>query len=210
MTDAKDERAFGRLLHEQLLRAEPDAASAIYIAYRDRVAAHLRFKARGYGERTPDEEMINDAVTEAFAKYFERPATFDPEQKSLFGYLKMSALGDYKNLIEKRKRRPVLSVGIEDKVWNKLADDDSSSVEDDVTNDDGSEFVVKLRSQCVKSNEDRVIYELLLDRIRDTNSCLEALGWPQGAESTERLRNAKERIIKCLRRAHSRFVQENR
>ncbi len=209
MTTARDDRATGKSLHEQLLRGDPDAASAIYIAYRDRVSAHIRAQARANGEHLPDEDMVIDAATEAFAKYFDKPEKFNPDLKSLLGYLNMSALSDFLNLVDKRKRRPQLRVGIEDEVWNKYADDDAQSFEDEVIDQDDSELVRKLRSQCVRTDEDRIIYELLLDKVRETSKCLEALGWPEGAESTERLRNAKDRIKKCLQRAHSRFVQEN-
>jgi DNA-directed RNA polymerase specialized sigma24 family protein len=209
MTKARDERAIGRFLHEQLLRQDPDVKSLIYIEYRDRLRAGVSAKARANGERSPDDEMVMDAVVEAITTYLVRPAIFDPEKKSLLGFLYMSAWFDYVNLVDKRKRRVSTIVGIDDEVWNRFKDDDAQSFEDDVADEDDSELVRRLKDHCVKTTEDRIIYGLIVDRIRETDRGLAALGWIPGADSTERLRNAKERIVKCLRRTHSRFVQEN-
>jgi hypothetical protein len=211
MTTERDVSAIGRLLHELVVRQDPDARNAVYLEYRDRLCAEVRAKARANEGRIPDEDLIHDAVSEAIIQYLVKPESFKPQMRSLVGYLGMSAWKDYLNLVDKRKRRPQTGVGIDEEFWNKIPDD-AQSIEDEVAteDDEASELVRKLKDQCVKSAEDQIIYGLLIDRVRETDNCLQALGWEPGNENTERLRNAKERIIKCLRRAHSRFVKEDR
>jgi DNA-directed RNA polymerase specialized sigma24 family protein len=210
MDSGDDESAIGRAFHERLLMEDADVSIEIYLRYREKLHNYVRASARGHGERDPDDDLIYDAVHEALTNYLVRPSTYKPEKRLLFGYLKMSAWNDYVNIVQKRDRQPQIVVGIDEEYWNNVADEGTGSPEEQTEDDADGSITQKLKAQCVKSDEDQIVFELLRDNVRDSKTCLLALGWPPGPESTERLRNAKERIMKCLRRAYSRVKGEER
>lgn len=62
----------------------------------------------------PNQDLLDDAVVDAFISYIKRPDQYHPEKRSLKGYLVMSAEGDLKNLLESHKRRNTREISATD------------------------------------------------------------------------------------------------
>jgi DNA-directed RNA polymerase specialized sigma24 family protein len=187
---------------------ESSAFEEICDRYYDNLITHVLYTARKYGELRPEEGLVVDAVTTALVNYRSRPAGFKPEKASLLTYLKMSAAGDYLNLVAKRRRAHQHVVEKDEEFWNRRAEGDEGEYESLESLEPGNSLAQQVMNHCVKSDEDRLVFEMVVDKIRDTKTCLEMLDWPPGSESTDRLRKAKERIDKCIKRAGQRLHVE--
>jgi hypothetical protein len=133
---------------------------------------------------------------------------FLSHKSSLLTYLKMSAWGDYRNLVDKRKRAQQHLVEIDEEAWNRREDVEAGSFEERVALEQGNSLAERLLRQCATSDDDRLVFEMLVEKVRDTETCLQMLGWSSGPESTERLRRAKDRIDKCIKRTGRRIYSE--
>src|SRR5579872_4918993 len=97
MMHASDE--MGRSLHARLLAGEPDAQSDLAVAYLDSLAGWLI-------ARNPrlDPDCCETAAEDAILALIKNPHTYDPARCPLESYLRMSAGGDLKNLLQKERR----------------------------------------------------------------------------------------------------------
>ena len=96
-------------IHQRLLGGDPVAPAELAIeVFEDLVAAIES------ANKIDDPDLIQDACTEAWENYVKNPATFNPSERSLFGYLKMSAQGDLRNRIAKESRRRKKENAVED------------------------------------------------------------------------------------------------
>jgi DNA-directed RNA polymerase specialized sigma24 family protein len=205
----QNEVAWGRLRHERMLSGETAAFEEICDRYYDSIVMHVKRTANKYGEITPDDGMIADAVTTALVNYRQKPKAFNPSKASLLTYLKMSAAGDYLNMVAKRTRERQRFVEKDEEFWKRESDADARGFEDRVILDHGNSLADKLTKHCVTNDEDRLIFEMLVDRVRDSKTCLSMLNWPESPENIERLRRAKERVDKCIKRAGRRLRLED-
>jgi hypothetical protein len=208
MIELEDEVAWGRIRHERTLMGESTAFHEICERYLDSLMTHVWHMARRKGESNPFEGMITDAVTTALFNYRANPKSFNPERSALLTFLKMSSWGDYRNLVDKRAREQRRFVEIGDDDWNRRVDAGARGFEKPAEVDLGNALADRLMKQCAKNDDDRLVFEMLVDKIRDTETCLKMLNWPSGAEGTERLRNAKDRIDKCIKRAGRKLAAE--
>lgn len=98
-----------REIHERLLAGDVTAPAELAERLLDPLLQRL---AKKY-PKLPDPDLIPDAVTDALMSYIKRPAQFDPNKRSLLGFLDMAAEGDLRNALAKEKRRRQKEIPLE-------------------------------------------------------------------------------------------------
>ena len=99
MPSATDEE---RALHARLLAGDLTTSAEVASLYLPGLVETL---SRKYPEVTArDETMVRDAATDALLNYVASPGAFDPERRTLRGYLFMVAKGDLLNALDKARR----------------------------------------------------------------------------------------------------------
>jgi hypothetical protein len=96
------DRATERHLHQRLLAGERTASSDIATTY---LAALVNWLTRQ--NREVDSSLVEQAADEALLSLICDPSIYDPAKKTLFGYLRMAASGDLKNLIRKEMKHQI-------------------------------------------------------------------------------------------------------
>lgn len=99
MSTATDEE---RALHARLLAGDLTASAEVATRYLTGLVDVLSRKHPQVAAR--DETMVRDAATDALLDYAASPASFDPERRTLQGYLFMAAEGDLLNALAKARR----------------------------------------------------------------------------------------------------------
>ncbi|GIW04413.1 MAG: hypothetical protein KatS3mg059_1033 [Thermomicrobiales bacterium] len=200
MSERSDEALkFERDIHERLLTRDPLAAAELCAAYLERLCNSLRSTYH-----TVDPDYIHDAVVDAVLSYIERPEQYQPEKRSLFGYLRMSIEGDLRNMLRKHKRRSgevPLNEDVENssRERNRLAGTGESP--DDILDSLIAEECRRQVMALAQNEEERLVLQLMMDGERETGVFLDHLGW-QGPrdELSTRLYRMKDRLVKRVRR----------
>ena len=87
-------------LLQKLLSGDPTATADVFTAYYTPLFNWLQIN-----NRSVDDQMNHDAATVALVSFLKNPQSFKPEMgKRLKSYLKMSAVGDLKNLLRGEKK----------------------------------------------------------------------------------------------------------
>jgi hypothetical protein len=86
-------------LHAQLCAEDAVAAKLLFRTYYLPLVGWLRGR-----HRKLDDALIEEAAERSLAGLIEKPWTYDSERLDLFGYLRMSAAGDLKNLAARERR----------------------------------------------------------------------------------------------------------
>lgn len=209
-TDA--DHAFEQELHARLLDGDPIAPSELFVHFSLRL--YRRLAVRFASVR--DEQLIEDAVTDALFGYSQRPQPYNPEKGSLSSYLYMAAQGDLKNALEKRQRRRRREIPF-DPVAHDRAGGNS---EQEATA--GMESLLRklppgLTLDAVKAqvwaafpdDTDRQLLQLLLDDVRPTPPYAAVLrldGQPL-AQQRAAVKRHKDRIKVKLRRLQKGWAQ---
>ncbi|HEY8447890.1 MAG TPA: hypothetical protein VIL01_12360 [Thermomicrobiales bacterium] len=197
---ASDEATFEHEIHQRLLEGDPLAASDLCVHFLGRLVRQLQ---RNNPETDPD--LVNDAVTEALLNYARRPQQYDPAKRSLSGYLFMSAQGDLRNLLEKH-RRTSQHIPFDEHVENSTPARNSLAEHGDLADVvAGKESERSLRERLLamaQDEEERIVLELMMDGVRETDVYIQALG-RQGQPEVlrKRLYTIKDRLTKRIRRA---------
>ena len=90
----------GRVLHARLLSGDPVAPADLAEAYLEPLATWLERR----NPRVRDPHLCTVAAGEAILALIKAPRSYDPERRSLEGYLRMSAQADLRNLLSKERR----------------------------------------------------------------------------------------------------------
>jgi hypothetical protein len=98
----------GRNLRARLLAGDTTASNDVAIAYLDDLADWLE---KQYYEQHPNDCLT--AAQDAIVAFIKNPKSWRPDKKTLRGYLRMSADGDMKNLLEKERRHSEHRVNLE-------------------------------------------------------------------------------------------------
>jgi len=204
-----------RALHVQLLAADPVAPANL--------ATHIVQPLVDDLQRIPwvrraavDEALIYSAVADALLSYVKEPSAYQPAKRSLWGYLRMAAVGDLKNALGKDRRRrekEKLVPSVEkleaggNRVWGEAAH------RDDAGGTDLSAMASELRERILgafKDPKDKAVAELLLDQVSDQKRYVEALGLGPLPPDEERkvVARAKDRVGQRLRREWMRQREE--
>ncbi len=194
------EAAFEREVHQRLLAGDRTAPHDLCAHFLERLCRTLQRK-----NPTVDADLVSDAVTNALLDYSEHPDRFNPDKRSLTGYLLMSAQGDLRNLLRARKRERQelpLNEDVENTSGerNRLAETGESP--DDILDSLIAEECRQQVMALAQNEEERIVLRLMMDGERETGVFLDQLGW-QGPrdELSTRLYRMKDRLVKRVRRS---------
>lgn len=156
-----------------------------------------------------DNHLIDTAVTDALLNYFANPNQFQPEIKSLTGYLLMSAKGDLLNYLHPRKLDEI-SVGIVEDVEHRDTYSEETIEGSVIIDDVNVEEEAFLRLSPINSQiqelftdpKDQELASMIIDEIRETNEYANVLGINHlsFAEQQEIVKKHKDRIKKIITR----------
>ncbi len=192
---------YERQLHDRLLQKEETAYAELCIHFLEPLIEHFRRIFKGVAIR--DETVIYDAVTDALLTYIDNPSQYDPQRRSLEGYLKMSAEGDLKNALAKEKRR-------DENFEKKPVELSSVSRKRIVKGENTPEqlMITKETEEQIQrifpDKTDQELADAILSGVRETRHYAEVLGITHLAEHEQKtqVKRAKDRIKVKLKRAN--------
>jgi hypothetical protein len=213
---ADENQAKSLQLHRRCLEGEPTAQAQLYELFAGQVC---RILASGFATlQASHPDWIDDAVADGLTDYLVHPARYDPDRKSLLGYLVMLAEGDLRNRRDREWRQGwegrgedegssrIIRLGDEDdESVGKHLHDRNVDVEAQVLSallEDG-DFAYVLR-RSITDDDDWKVLQLLADGATSTEHYVAALGLdvPAGKmrEVAKRASDHKERVRKRARR----------
>lgn len=201
----KDEAVVGLGLHVRMLAEDPVVFDEVYTRYAPALEAHIRAYITTKQLFLPGddlEEVIADAITDAFVGYHKNPGAYKQHLRSLRGYLQMSALGDFKNRFSSALKTASKTVQFDEEDWNIIADgrfDPVAAAEAD----EAIKTVQAFAASLVDSDEDRIVMDLLLQSEKKTEIFAKALGIAHLSEKDQRsaVNKIKGRLSKRLKRS---------
>jgi hypothetical protein len=142
-----------------------------------------------------DEHLACEAAGTAVLDFLHHPERFNPDLRSLAGYLKMAAEGDYRNALSKERRRAAKRVFVE------LDGHAGNEVEDDPPRLDDFPELAAVRDSL--SEPDRAVLDLMRAGERATAAFAAVLGLAHLPDAGQRaeVKRVKDRIVQRLRRA---------
>jgi DNA-directed RNA polymerase specialized sigma24 family protein len=203
VTDAES-----RAWHARALAGDETVSADIYERCYETMMQHL---ARQFPRL--DAEEIHDAVTGVIFQYVERPQQYQPDKRSLRGYLQMAAYGDLLNLLKQRERRPRLvpfrrvAHGESDGNSEQEPEEGQEGPEGRVIADAAWEEIMRTLRDILPDPVDRQVLELMMDGERSSTCYARVLGCSDLAldEQRRRVKQAKDRIRVRLKRKGLRF-----
>jgi RNA polymerase sigma-70 factor, ECF subfamily len=97
-------------IHERLLAGDVTAPAELAETLLEPLLNRLTKKY----PQLPDPDLLPEAVIDSLMSYIKRPVQFDPDKRSLLGFLSMAAEGDLLNALAKDKRRRQKETSLED------------------------------------------------------------------------------------------------
>jgi RNA polymerase sigma-70 factor (ECF subfamily) len=205
--DADSEDVAARLdkLHKKILAGEVTANSELA----EIVLPILTKRLLRIFPAIYDKHLIDTAVTDALLNYFENPAQFQENKKSLLSYLLMSARGDLLNIIRPRKLEVNSSSLNEDVEFGDSSTEENidgyvAIAEDDVE----VEVLIRMSTVYPRLNElfpepkDRELVTMMMNGIRETEEYAKVLGIEHLSSSQQRdiVKRHKDRLKKIITR----------
>lgn len=189
-------------LHQRLLEGEETASSEVCDRFLDPLIKDLnRFNPK-IANRDPS--LIPDAVVEALLNYIDEPEKYDPERKELYSYLRMSAEGDLKNLLDKERRRTRDQESLEGDVEVDKKSRNSPLQLVSIPDQEAEKQELREKLEDVlQSEKDVEVAEMILNEIRKTEHYVDVLNLSDLPieKQREEVKRAKDRIKKALKRA---------
>jgi DNA-directed RNA polymerase specialized sigma24 family protein len=182
-------------LFARLVAGDPLAPPVLAEAFLDPLVAHLRIKYPRV-----DDHAHRAAAADAIISLLKSPAQFDPAQRTLAGYLRMSAEGDLLNFLNREKKHHDRRENW-DPVEHDTADRNSGEAgESDLPSFDHPALAAVIRGL---SDVERRVFELLVAGERGTEVFAAALGLADVSpdEQEASVKRAKDRIKQRLKRA---------
>lgn len=182
-------------LHDRLLAGDPVAS----VDLAERFLEPLIRATRSALRPSDDEQLADDAATDALLSYAERPEQFDPSRMSLDRYLRMSARGDLRNLrareARQRARRAPADVELAEVRGNMDSDEPQTERAEELERD----------ALAVAHNaEEAQVLQLMLDGERSTETYAAVLGIHRRPVEEQRrvVKRTKDRLKKRLERSN--------
>lgn len=196
----------GHDLHQRMLDGDVTAPARIAELFMPVVTRKLRRKYPNMN----DPHLVDTAVEDAILNYFARPEQYNPVKLGLLGYLRMSAEGDLRNLLqgeEKEADHLRLNGSVE-------LDDSGTEHRIEVPDDFDLQALVLARNSPVwellgdilPDAVDQEIVLLMMDHVRETSAFAEVLGILDLStdEQAAAVKRHKDRLKKKLQRNLSR------
>jgi RNA polymerase sigma factor (sigma-70 family) len=196
-----------RRLNERLIAGDPIAPVELVEQLLDTIV--LELKARF--PREPDEDFHTDATIEAFAAYIKNPQQFDPELRSLKGFLVMAADGDFRNMLAKRRTLRVHETSVEnvevfEEARNMHTESQNSANQpeplDELISREGSVEYDQFLNKNFPDSLDRQMADMILGNERSTEQFAKILGIEDRPSDVQQrvVKQHKDRIKKRLMR----------
>lgn len=188
-------------LHECLLASDAAATAELLIAALGPLCAQLA------GHERRDQDLVYEAATEALFDFIKNPTKFDPAKGDPWAYIHLAAKRDLQNLQRSRTRArgrelrySGVAPGLPAGKWTEPSTD-----EEDQDRDAARERLQEIeRGQAdTMTDTDHQVLRLIANGERSTGPFAVVLGVEALAEEDKRraVKNAKDRILKRLRRA---------
>jgi hypothetical protein len=148
-----------------------------------------------------DEDEIREIAFQCIERFAEAPQKFDPQKKTLLGYLVMDATGDLKNSFNRKGREKNWTVLVGD--WtlhgNRTIIEEASDPEMDA--EVIEQYLTKLR-EIVPDDTDFLVAQMMEMGVRSTGEFARALKIEHLSAEEQRLvvKRHKDRISKHLQR----------
>lgn len=190
-------------IHTRLAAGDPVASADLAEQYLDCLANWVvRTNPR------VDSHMCEQAAGDALLALIKNPASYNPDKLSLDAYLRMSASGDVKNLLEREKRHAVRRENLEivelfGAGRNAEYDEDPALI---IDREDAEPSIMDTIAPTVEhlfTDEERAVLELLGQDERRTEPYARLLGITDLPVDEQRreVKKVKDRIKRRLQRA---------
>ena len=196
MSDSWPDPATAATLCERLLAGDPLAPSDFLAAFLDPLVRHLRA-----WRPNADDHFCITAAEDALLSFLRNPSSYDPGKRSLAGYLRMAARGDFLNAWKKeakhRQKREVHGTV-------ELVADGGNGGEEEIADDLPTFDAPNLAAEIASfTPPERTAFELMRGGEKRTPAFAAALGVEHlpADERTREVKRVKDRIIKRLQRA---------
>lgn len=147
-----------------------------------------------------DEDEIREIVFQTIEQFAGAPLKFDPQKKTLLGYLVMDAIGDVKNTLNRKGYKKNWMVSVEDWILhgNKAIEETSNP---EMEAEAVERYLSKLR-ELTPDDTDFLIAKMMEMGIRSTEEFAKALKIEHLSEEEQRsmVKRNKDRIGKHLQR----------
>lgn len=184
-------------LHDRLLSDDPTATEEVFNIAAPEIERHLRLRFQSLAAGV-DPDIRTLAAYQALTDYFKNPGKYNPNKRSLMGYLKMAAGRDMQNLLRKESRHVTGRISLEGVEFRQSDGNDvSERVAEDI---DGQRRIDDLKQGM--TSEERAIFELMLDGERSTEVAVAAMNighLPPEGQARE-VKRVKDRIKKRIQR----------
>lgn len=207
-----DFKARSNQLHEFLIQGDPTATALIAEEILPEVIAQL---ARRKEAKGADEQILYDAVYDAFFEYTDKPDRFQAAKSSLIAFLTLAAHRNLLNTQKSARRRSKREKSVE-----VAAAAGNLSLEEDIDDRDEQQLLLSLIpgnsleekiAGLVIDPVDQRICELMLQGERSTAEFVKVAGLTGDAGTlAKEVKRRKDRIIKVLERTRTRLRHEQR
>ena len=192
----------GLNLHDRLLAGELTAPAEIADKYLAGIVRYLQQKHPNLS----DPHLAETAAIDAMLSYLRRPQQYDPTKASLDRYLRLSARGDLRNLIDQQRRRENAPKTMQ--VVELDAPSSEYSVEDERTLSVEEQALIlasplwRQLFELVPDSTDMEIVLLMMENVRSTDAYAEVLGitFLSPIDQAAAVKRHKDRLKKWLQR----------
>jgi RNA polymerase sigma-70 factor, ECF subfamily len=183
--------------HQRLLNNDPIAPAQLAESVLQPLIEKLRRKYPGLA----DQQMADDAATDAILNYVKEPAKYDPTKKALFGYLFMSANRDLLNYLAKKKRLTKKEISLES-VEDAVSDGNYSREREPVINQDEKKEFLENVEKIVNEPVDKAMVKLMFKGEKSTEVFAKLLEIENLSIEKQRheVKRHKDRLMKKLER----------
>jgi hypothetical protein len=202
MSEDVDLRQLGLILHQRMLNGDRTATAEIAEIFLPHIAKNLH---RRYPQ-LDDPHLIETATEDAIISYFQRPEQFNPNKRSLGGYLRMSANGDLLNSLDKHK------VDATQETLAEIVELDESNAEYGVEVEDEFDLETEVFTRLspvwerlknlLDNPMDQEMVLLMMENVRETSAFADVLGILDQSEKEQFtiVQRHKDRLKKTLQR----------
>lgn len=188
-------------VHGRLLAGDPTASADMFELVYGPLIGHAIKKHTAFGM---DEDRARDLAVGVLASIVERPAIFDPQKGSLFGFLCMMLDGDAKNAgrdeANRQEKISEFAVEVEQVGGNSYVTSPETRV-------DAERIMSQYRAEIVVEEGDHEVLRLILEEEREYEAYALALGISHLPPELMRaeVKRRKDRIEKRLQRLKDRL-----
>ncbi|MCO6490187.1 MAG: hypothetical protein J5I98_17370 [Phaeodactylibacter sp.] len=174
---------------------DPTALSELFMLCYEPLIARLKKQYL-----TTDEDEIREIAFQSIERFAEAPQKFDPQKKTLLGYLVMDAAGDLKNSLNRKGYKKNWTVLVED--WtshgNRTIEETSNP---EMETEAIEQYLSKLR-ELTLDHTDFIIAKMMEMGVRSTEEFAKALKIEHLSREEQRsvVKRHKDRIGKHLQR----------